>query len=48
MDGAEIHGIKAISGVDDIEGCDYTLFRVRFVKRINAEEVPGTALDQDG
>jgi hypothetical protein len=35
MDGAEIHGIKAISGVDDIEGCDYTLFRVRFVDKLS-------------
>jgi len=26
MDGAEIQGIKAIAGVDGIEGCDYTLF----------------------
>ena len=41
MDGAEIHGIKTIAGVDGIEGSDYTLFRVRFVKRINAEEVRG-------
>jgi hypothetical protein len=37
MDGAEIHGIKAIAGVDGIEDCGYTLFRVRFVERINAE-----------
>jgi hypothetical protein len=39
MNGAEIHGIKAIAGVDGIEGCDYSLFRIRLVKRINAEEV---------
>jgi hypothetical protein len=37
VDGAEIHSIKAITGVDGIEGCDYTLFRIRFVERINAD-----------
>jgi hypothetical protein len=29
MDGAEIHSIKAIGGVDGIESCDYALFRVK-------------------
>jgi hypothetical protein len=37
MDRTEINGIEAITGVDRIEGSDYTLFRVSFIEWINAE-----------